>query len=248
VGAAWAKVVTSDPSPRHADGEQPSVDAVVVRRAGEPEDSRCLSTLGRQHYDNLQVVTASDRASGVEAGASAWLVFLEDEDELEPEFLETMVRAQQASGADVVTCGLHSTGRRGQRFFIGEPGGLGILENGYGTVALIRRSLLSHELLEAVAGEADPDWRLLARLSLSGAAIVSVPLPLATRSRAPGRLERNSVDAALVLREFESVVPRPLDSIARLAAGLAADAQTPRVADRQPIVQRVRERLARSRG
>ena len=59
--------------------------------------------------------------------------------------LETLVRAQAASGADVVSCALHLAGEgteRTEHFFAGEPGALGLLANGYGTVALLRRSLL----------------------------------------------------------------------------------------------------------
>jgi len=70
----------------------------------------------------------------------------------------------------------------------------------------------------------DPDWSLLARLSVSGARIVSVPAPLVTRSARPGTLEHSS-DALLVVQRLESVLPDPLRSVARLAAGLAADAQ-----------------------
>ena len=65
----------------------------------------------------------------------------------EPELVETLVRAQQVSGADVVTCGLFVDGH--VHLFPGEPGALGLLANGYGTVALVRRSLLESDAAEA---------------------------------------------------------------------------------------------------
>ena len=166
------------------------------------------------------------REAGLQAGHAPWVVFLDEEDQPEVELLETLVRAQAASGADIVTCGLYlddDEGGRTQHFFAGEPGGLGLLSNGYGTVALLRRSLLD-EVTSPWPIAGDPDWPLLARLSVSGARIVSVPAPLVTRSARPGTLEHSS-DALLVVQRLESVLPDPLRSVARLAAGLAADAQ-----------------------
>ena len=93
-----------------------------------------------------------------------------------------------------------------------------MLFNGYGTVALIRRSLLA---------DVEEDWPLLARLSLGGARIVSVPVPLVTRSAEPGNLERDPADALLVAERFERALPDSLRSLARLAAGLAAAARPP---------------------
>ncbi len=100
-------------------------------------------------------------------------LLLDEDDVAEPELVETLVRAQQVSGADVVTCGISVDGTT-RTCFPGEPRALGLLANGYGTVGLVRRSLLD-------GGSAKPSWPLLAQLSVSGGAqIVSVPLPLVT--------------------------------------------------------------------
>ena len=135
------------------------------------------------------------------------------------------VRAQSASDSDVVTCGVCVTGKdgRSEYFFAGEPAGLGVLANGYGTVALLRRSLLDGD---TSAGEphGDPDWPLLARLGARGARIASIPLPLVTRSTAPGTIERDPEDGLLVVENLEQELPEHLGSLARLAAGLAAEA------------------------
>src|SRR5206468_103675 len=119
---------------------------------------------------------------------------------------------------------LETGGKRAQRLFLGEPAGLGVLSNAYGTVALHRRALLD-DTATLWPVDADPDWPLLAGLSAAGARIVSVPLPLVTCRAAPGAIERDPSDALLVVERVEQALPPPLRSIARLAAGLAADAQ-----------------------
>jgi glycosyltransferase involved in cell wall biosynthesis len=121
---------------------------------------------------------------------------------------DVLLHAQRATGADVVTCGLRLPGG-GLRFFHGDPGALGALENAYGTVALVNGELTTddREL-----------WPLLARLSASGARIVSIPLPLAH-----GSVDEGSDPALRAVQELERVLPDPLRGAARLAAGMAAD-------------------------
>jgi hypothetical protein len=154
------------------------------------------------------------------------VVFLDEEDVAEPELLEALVRAQSISGADVVTCGLRIVGTDGTptlHFFSGEPQGLGVLANGYGNVALLRRAVIDDPSPVAPA-EHDADWPFLAGLVVSGTHIVSIPLPLVTRSAGPGAIERDPADALVVAQHAEHALPNPVRSTARLAAGLAADA------------------------
>jgi glycosyltransferase involved in cell wall biosynthesis len=120
---------------------------------------------------------------------------------------EQLERAQAASGADVVTCGL-MTPNGVEHYFLGDPGALGLLSNSYGTVALVRRSL--------VRDEREPVWPLLARAVLGGAKAVSIPRPL-VESRAP-----SADDSLAVLQEFERSLAHGSRLLARLAAGLAA--------------------------
>jgi hypothetical protein len=210
--ATWVDVVETPPAPRApADIELPAVE---VRR-----------------QRNL-------------VGTSApFVLFVDDEDEPQPDLLETLERAQAASGADVVSCGLRIRDGGGEmlHFFHGDPGGLGLLFNGYGSVALIRRSLLR--------GEIDADWPLLARQSVDGARIVSVPAPLVTRSEHPGSLDRDPATALRVAEVFDRALPEALRSLARLAAGLAATAAaqapaastaTRRARRREAILRRTR--------
>ncbi len=226
----WAEVTAMRRRPRShtADGR---VDVVVVHRRSREALSRCLSALERQSYSDFEVVVADGasveaaRATGLRARSAraAYVVFLDEEDIPESELLKTLVQAQRVSGADVVSCGLRLTGYHGEQtlhFFSGAPGGLAVLSNDYGNVALFRRSLLD-DLTGARSAEGDPDWPFLARLSVSGARIVSVPLPLVTRRARPGSVERYPRDALLVLEQLERRLPDSMRSMARLAAGFA---------------------------
>ena len=160
------------------------------------------------------LAVAVRRRSDDDLPDAPWVLLLDDGDEPDPALVETLARAQAASGADVVTCGV-SDGVT-EYFFAGDPGGLGVLTNDYGTVALLRRELLTDV--------ADHEWPLLARLSAAGARIESVPLPLVRRTHPPGTLAHEPSDALLVVEHIERALPGPLRSLARLAAGLAADA------------------------
>lgn len=188
------------------------------------------------------------RAAALSGAAGEWVVFLDEEDVPEPGFLETLVGAQQASDADVVSCGLYVAEAGGRRvhLFVGEPRGLGTLENGYGTVALIRRSLLDGRSRNWPVDH-DPDWPLFAGLSATGARIVSVPAPLITRRHGPGGLVRSPSDALLVVEELERMLPGQVASAARLVAGLAADAHTPARTEVARGRRTLRPRLTRRR-
>ena len=220
---AWAEVVSGEPSPVAQPKERPVVDVIVHQRGASDR-------LPSESYERVNVIRSTAvsvpaaREEGLRAGSAPWVVFLDEEDVPEPEFVDILVRAQAASGADVVSCGLWCDGR--VHLFPGEPGGLGILSNGYGTAALLRRDLLDElETTWPVVG--DHDWPLLARLSAAGARIVSVPMPLVRRTRRPGTLEREPTDALLVIETLERQLPDQLRLVARLAAGLAAEARRP---------------------
>ncbi len=262
----WADVVARRPRPV-APVRRPQVDVVVVYRQSRDALARCLAALAKQAYRELTVTVAAigtdlpaddleapvvrserrsveaAREAGLEVGTAPWVVFLDEEDVPEPDLLETLVRAQAASGADAVSCGLYLSGEGSvpiEHFFAGDPGGLGVLANGYGTVALVRRSLLG-DVVRRWPVAADPDWPLLARLAAS-ARIVSVPLPLVTRAARPEAIDGQPSDALLVVEQLERGLPDHLRSLARLAAGLAADAQS-RSATVSPVSRRMAQIL-----
>jgi glycosyltransferase involved in cell wall biosynthesis len=198
---AWEEVLTTVPSRRDVAVEQPRVE--TVKR--------------RSHW-----------GAALGAGSAPFVLFLDEDDEPDEHLLQTLVQAQVATRADVVTCGLRLLGDDGRptlQFFLGEPGALGMLSNSYGNVALIRRALLD-DVGNGWPVERDPAWPLLAGLSDRGARIVSVPLPLVTRTAVPGTIGRDPSDALLVVEQLERAMPDSARSLARLAAGLAADAQS----------------------
>jgi hypothetical protein len=126
------------------------------------------------------------------------------------ELHDVLVHAQRVTGADVVTCGLQLPDG-GLRFFHGDPGGLGAVENAYGVVALIDGELRHGDEL----------WPVLARLASSGASIVSIPLPLAE-----GTVEPDPATALRAVQALEVALPEPARGAARLAAGLGAAVST----------------------
>jgi glycosyltransferase involved in cell wall biosynthesis len=153
-----------------------------------------------------------------------WIVRVDRESTPRDGFVARLRHAQAASGADVVTCGL-SLDSGAEHYFLGDPGGLGLVSNAYGTAALIRRSLLEDGWDSR--GEDDPAWPLLAHLVLSGASLVSLPEALVRARRRPGDVKRDPAGALAVLREFERHLPETTRSLARLAAGLAAHGVDP---------------------
>ena len=160
------------------------------------------------------------------------MLVVAEHDEPDPHLDDTLRRAQAASGADVVTCGLRVG--TSERLFLGDPGGLGLVENQYGAAALVRRSL--------VADEYEPMWPLLARLATGGARVVSIPRALVERrdERAPSPTE-----ALAVAQRFEERLPSALRSLARLTVGLAAAnaaAEPPRRSRVGRLVQRLLRR------
>lgn len=177
-----------------------------VRPAFTPEDSL-------QAWNEVIALRPRQQAGGGEIDP----VFLPEG--VDPDVRETLLRAQRATGADVVTCGVRVEGTI--HLFAGDAGGLGALENTYGTVGLVRRELLDG-LDDPAPPPRDPMWPLLARLAARGAHIVSLPLPLVEQTAPPGTVDNDPVGALLAVQELEHALPDAARGAARLAAGLTA--------------------------
>jgi hypothetical protein len=179
------------------------------------------------------VMTAPKQADAAEPAATdEFTLLVAEHDEPRPGLEEALRRAQAASGADIVTCGAR-LGMK-ERLYLGDPGGLGLIENHYGAAALARRSL--------VTDEREAMWPLLARLATSGARIVSIPRALVDRR---DELAADPSEPLAVAQRFEERLPAALRSLARLTVGLAAAnaaVEPPRPSRLRRIVARVLRR------
>ena len=192
----------------------------------------------RRAYDDAEslerwdeVLTSSQRQQI--AGGDIDCVFLPQD--LDEGVRDKLLRAQRATGADVVTCGLSVDGVA--YLFPGEPRALALLGNGFGTAGLVRRSLL----------DAEPAWPLFARLSAGGAKIVSIPLPLVRSRERPATLETHPEQARLVQDALEAALPASARLSAELVTRMAAGQQTAAPLRRRSFARRAVGRLLAGR-
>jgi hypothetical protein len=202
----------------------------------------------------VEVVVAESRRAGIERAVADWIVFLDDDDDdPDDDLVETLVAAQAASGADVVTVGVRPADEPGAiQLFLGDPGPLGMLENQYGVVGLVRREVVAAPPLREET--VDPDWPLFARIALAGGRIVSLPEAFSVHSGRPGRVGDVPGEGLAVLEAFEEHPVSELRDLpqfaATLAASLAHTASAPPNGQPQPLALRLRRRvrlLARAR-
>jgi O-antigen biosynthesis protein len=223
--AVWEEAIAAAPAvPEHL-GETVRVSAVILQLRGADELNRSRDALAAQtrRLDEVMVATSGDeRCAAIASCGSDFVLLLEDGDELDRDCVETLLQAQAASDADVVTCGTRLGDKR--CCFLGEPNELGLVGNYYGLVALGRRSVLENAVDIPETG-GDNDWLLFATLSLGGAKIVSVPRPIVTTQRAAGNPLTDPIGSGAslaVARAFEQKCPPELRELPRLAASLAA--------------------------
>jgi O-antigen biosynthesis protein len=214
--AAWLEIVeTIAPSTRRAEKR---ASAVAIVASGERSEQRALRLGRATRAVEVDVIRTASRREGASRASASWIMFLDDDDEPDDGMLDRLVAAQAASGADVVTAAVRATDERGGvELFLGNPGALGLVENRYGVLGLVRRT---PELAERVLeGGLDPDWPLFARLVLDGARIMSIPEPLAGHRGAPGSVADVPGDGVTVLETFEA---HDGDRLPQLAATLGA--------------------------
>jgi glycosyltransferase involved in cell wall biosynthesis len=214
---AWLELVHSvTPAPRRK-GRSASQVAIITRTDASAQRARHLAE--HTQFAEVETIQSDSRRSGLARSAADWVVFLDDEDAPDDGFIDTLVAAQAAANADVVSAGIRPVNRDRVHLFLGNPGALGLIENQYGVIGLVRSHLAAGDALpdEGV----DPDWALLARLALRGAKIVSVPEPLSTLSGKPGEVGDVPGEGLDVLRAFERLGTH-VRGLAQLAAILAA--------------------------
>src|SRR5439155_15482642 len=144
----------------------------------------------------------------------------DDEDDPDDRMIDALVAAQSAADADVVTAAVRPTDDSGGlQLFLGSPGALGLVQNQYGVLGLVRRAMVVGE--PSFDGSVDPEWPLFARLALSGARIVSLPQALSTHGGKAGHVGDVPGDGLAVLHDFEKHY-RGRPDMPQLAAILAA--------------------------
>ena len=243
---AWLELVdVVRPSP--AAGVRPASRVAVVASGAESE-RHAQRLASRTRSVDIEVVRDASRRNGLARTAAEWAIFLDDDDEPVDEVVDALVAAQAASAADVVTIAVRpADDPKGVQLFLGNPGPLGLAENQYGVLGLVRASLAVAELPTDDA--IDPDWTLFARLALAGARIVALPEPLSTHLRRPGRVSDVPGDGLAVLETFEERDGAALSDLpqfaATLAASLARESAPTRTASptfRQQLKARLRSR------
>jgi hypothetical protein len=228
-------------------GVRPATQVAVVA-AGEASEQHARRLAEHTHTVDVEVVRDGSRRSGLARTTAAWVLFLDDDDEPLDDLLDVLVAAQASSGADVVTSAVHpADDPDATHLFLGDPGPLGLSENQYGVLGLVRAELAVAEL--PGTGAVDPDWTLFARLALAGARIVALPEPLSTHLGHPGRVNDVPGDGLSVLEAFErpgaslTDLPQFAAMLAAALARLSAGGKTNHSAPRP--LQSVRARLRR---
>jgi hypothetical protein len=216
---AWLALVESVRPARQREGRRPT--QVTVIASGEASTRRAERLAHETRSVEVEVVRADSRRAGLARAAADWVVFLDDDDAPDDTFLDVLVAAQEASNADLVTVAVRPADEPGGvQLFLGEPGALGLVENHYGVVGLLRSDLAAAEPLPD--GGADPDWLLFARVALAGARIVSVPEALSEHAGRPGQIGEVPGEGLAILEAFEERGGTRLQDLAQLAATLAA--------------------------
>ena len=237
--AAWLEVVEgAAPAPR-ARGRPPSSVSVVAM--GEKSERRARRLADTTSVAKVDVVRAASRGEGSLRAAAEWIVFLDDDDEPDDGILDALLAAQAASGADVITAAVRPSGEPDAvELFLGDARAMGLVENRYGVIGLVRRTPRLAELVRG--GVVDPDWPLFARLALDGARIVAIPEPLSSHGGRIGSIADVPGDGITVLEAFEA--HGGTSDLPQLAATLAAASTRGRsspernAASRQPGVVR----------
>jgi glycosyltransferase involved in cell wall biosynthesis len=206
--AAWLELIETV-EPRSRPTTTPA-ERVAVVACGDESVARAEALARRTQSTAVDVVPAAARGDGLARASADWVIFLDEDDIPDDGLVDALVGAQASSGADAVTSGVRT--RAGVHLFLGDPGALGLIENQYGVIGLIRRSL---------AGSGS-DWLLFAGLALGEGRIVSIPDPLSTYGGRIATVGDVPGDGVEILRAWEAARATEDGGLARLAATLAA--------------------------
>jgi O-antigen biosynthesis protein len=224
--AAWLELVETAKPSRPETGRP--LQRVAVAACGVEAGARARRLAETTKSVVVDVIEASSRAAALEQAGADWVVLLDDNDVPDDSLVDALVSAQAASGADAVTATVRPADDAVRlQLFLGDPGPLGLIENQYGVIGLVRRWLATP----------DSDWPLFARLALAGHHVVSVPEPLALHLGHPETIADVGGDGQAVLEAFEAASPEALQLLPQLTATLGASVAR-QSAVREPHVAR----------
>jgi glycosyltransferase involved in cell wall biosynthesis len=213
---AWFALVETV-APRRPNGASAATQVAVVA-TGPSSAGRARRLASATQSVEVDVVAAESRGAGLAQTSADWILFLDDDDEPDEGILEVLVAAQASAAADLVTTAVRpGNDPTGIQLFLGDPGALGLVENQYGVLGLIRRTFAA----EPPEGAIDPDWPLFARAALRGARIVSIPEALSQQSGRPGEIGDVPGEGLAVLAAFEES-RQEIEGLPQLAVTLAA--------------------------
>lgn len=231
---AWLALVGSiTPRARPALGAGGGrVSVVAVGKEAVPVAERVAED-ARGHAD-VEVIPAPSRRVGLAAATGEWVLFLDESLVADDQALARLLEARDASGAEVVTCGVRvGDHRSSMRLALGDPGALGLIENHYGALALIRRARLDEVVFPLDELKPDPMWPILAQLVLSGARVAAVPEPLGATRGGHGTIRDVPGYGLAVLGAFERAPAGALPDMPLLAATLGSAVLTERTVERR---------------
>lgn len=214
----WLRLVGEvAPRPPHRQTKAGRV-AIVARGTGAERRARDLA--GTTRDAEVTVIAAETRRAGLDQSDAEWVLFLDEDDLPNERLVDALLAAQAASCSDAVTTAVRPVDDpAGVLLFLGAPGALGLIENHYGVLGLVRRSLAAEVCLD---GENDPDWLVFAQVALRGGTIVAYPDPLALHAGRPGSVGDVPGEGLAVLEAFERHGGKRLGDLVQLAATLAA--------------------------
>jgi O-antigen biosynthesis protein len=217
--AAWLELIeTIAPLSRPA---ATAATTVAIIASGDESARRAERLAEHTQTVAAEVIPAASRRTGLDRATADWVLFVDEDDIPEDALIDTLVAAQAATGADVVTAAVRpGDDLEAVQLFLGDAGSLGLIENQYGVIGLVRRSLAA-ELLPTDAA-AISDWVLFARLAVTGARVLSVPEPLSVQVGRPATIGTAMGEGLAVLEAFEKGEPEVLGGLPHLTATLAA--------------------------
>ena len=247
--------------------DYPNLEVVLVDAGSTDPGMATLLESVRGRYGRLgwNVVRQAHSGMGAarnlaaEKASGEFLLFLDEDDRIDPIELTTLVRVARRTGADLVTCGsrlLEGTDSRSpakprqrQRLPLGAAAAIGVFQNCFGSAS----SLIRTECFRKIGGFSedrdvkDGAWAFLAAASLRGLKLEVVPEFLHGRREPPlqlDQLSRTYSESQQAMRNYLGEVREDLREVFNFAQGYYLQAkEAPVLSDYASLTIRWRSKL-----